>query len=79
MYGCFLIHVIHRFERYIFVTIARKCQHIMHKMSNMGKRKVAFLFDFIRVNAFAKLQIILSTNKMYYTYFLSNNRFGHNI
>ena len=55
------------------------CQHIMHKMSNMGKRIVTFLFDFIKVNAFAKLQIILSTNKMYYTYFLLNNRFGHKI
>ena len=55
------------------------CQHIMHKMSNMGKRIVTFLFDFIKVNAFAKLQIILSTNKMYYAYLLLNNRFGHNI
>ena len=45
----------------------------------MGKRIVTFLFDFIKVNAFAKLQIILSTSKIYYAYFLLNNRFGHNI
>ena len=48
-------------------------------MSDMRKKVVAFLSDFIKVNAFAKLQIILSSNEMYYEYFILNNRFGHNI